>query len=71
MEYTLQVSTPIINDVGDPTCYEATYIYTYTVTAQCGLSSTCDRIFEIENQSPTFSICPIPSLFLELSLIHI
>ncbi len=44
---TVSVSDPVID--GDPHCDGTTYTYTYTVTDECGNSTTCDQVFTIVN----------------------
>ena len=53
----VMVSTPVID--GTPDCPGATYTYTYSVTDDCGNTTTCDQVFTIDaDNNPVITFCP-------------
>ncbi len=53
---SVEIAGPLV--VGDPNCDGTTYEYTYIITDECGLSSTCPQVFTIQNGPPPMIECP-------------
>ncbi|NNE29925.1 MAG: T9SS type A sorting domain-containing protein, partial [Saprospiraceae bacterium] len=53
--FTVDVSGPVVSSY--PDCPGTTHTFTLTVTDACGLSSTCEKVFVIQNAAPQI-VCP-------------
>ncbi len=59
---TVTISDPVVTGV--PNCDNATYYYTYTVTDDCGRSTSVQRIMYVQNEGPELT-CPAFNLILD------